>query len=110
MIVPIYLSILEIVIGSITLVGMIITGYKVFKIVRFKNLLVLNLIMFSCLAMASCVIVASVQICQNNSEVCSENELIYLLPISLRATLFSITLLINTRLWLNHVFKIEEQV
>lgn len=58
---PIYVSIIELTLGLVTLVGMIITGCRVFKIVRFKNMLILNLIGFSCLAMLCFVLVAIYQ-------------------------------------------------
>ena len=95
-------SITQIIFALGTFIFMIFTGYRVFKIVRFTNLLVLNLVIFSCLAMLCSVIIPCLDLTKYKS--------ITYFFIKLKLSVFSITLLINTRLWINHIMVIEEQV
>ena len=97
---------MKMIMALVTVIFMIITSYRVFKIVRFKNMLVLNLMVFSSLTMLLFLINFVDEICDLNiNESWQKNYFNYSI-----SALYSITLLINARLWLNHILKIEELV
>ena len=105
----IYANIIKILLASITFIGVVITGYHVFKIVGFKNPLILSLMVFLSLTMLNSIIMTSIDISDHERKGDSWVVKYHFFDHS-RPALFSTTLIINMKLWLNHLLKIEEQV
>ena len=97
-----FVSVTEIILGSATLAIFFYASFWVFKIVQFRSLFILSLMVLSCLSMLLSVVVLTVELVRPNG------SNLYLKLVQLGC--FALTLEINTRLWLNHLFKIEEQI
>ena len=108
----VFTNVMQILLALIALIGVVITGYHVFKIIRFTNKLILSLMVFLGLSMLNCMIIAIVNIKDHmhDDEDHRHWEGDFRFFDEMNPALFSITIFINLRLWLNHLLKIEEQV